>query len=151
MFGEKAKQLVFIGSDHAGFKVKEQLHKHLKDAGYDATDLGTFTEDPCDYPDIAREVSEKVREHEGSLGILMCGTGIGISMAANKMRGIRAGLATDENMAEMARKHNNANILCMGARISTPEMIVKMADKFLTTTFDTEERHVRRVRKIDEL
>lgn len=151
MFGDKAKQLVFIGSDHAGVKVKEQLHSHLKDKGYDSTDLGTFTEDPCDYPDIAREVSEKVREHEGSLGILICGTGIGMSMAANKMRGIRAALVTDENMAELSRKHNNANIVCVGARISTQEMITKMIDKFLTTTFDAEERHARRVQKIDEL
>ncbi len=151
MFGDKEKQLVYIGSDHAGFKMKEQLHKHLQEAGFDATDLGTFTEDSCDYPDIAREVSEKVKEHEGSLGILMCGTGIGMSMAANKMRGIRAAMVTDENMAEMSRKHNNANVLCMGARISTPEMITKMTDKFLATTFDSEERHARRVQKIDEL
>lgn len=151
MFGDKPKQLVYIGSDHAGVKIKEQLHKHLKDAGYDATDLGTFTEDSCDYPDIAREVGEKVREHEGSLGILLCGTGIGMSMAANKMHGIRAALVTDENMSEMSRKHNNANVLCMGARNSTPEMITKMTDKFLTTSFDSEERHARRVQKIDEL
>lgn len=151
MFGDKEKQLVFIGSDHAGIKIKEQLNKHLMEAGYASTDLGTFTEEPCDYPDIAREVSEKVKEHEGSFGILLCGTGIGMSMSANRIRGIRAALVTDENLAEMSRKHNNANMLCMGARTSTPEMIMKMTDKFLKTTFDAEERHMRRVRKIDEL
>lgn len=151
MFGDKAKKLVYIGSDHAGVKAKELLHTHLKEAGYDSTDLGTFTEEPCDYPDIAREVGEKVKEHEGSFGILICGTGIGMSMAANKLRGIRAAMVTDENMAELSRKHNNANVICMGARISTPEMITKMTDKFLTTTFDAEERHARRVVKIDEM
>ena len=151
MFGDKAKKLVYIGSDHAGFKVKEQLRKHLGESGCDVTDLGTFTEEPCDYPDIAREVGEKVKEHDGAFGVLICGTGIGMAMAANRMRGIRAALTTDENMAELSRKHNNANVLCVGARISTQEMITKMADKFLQTTFDAEERHARRVLKIDEI
>jgi ribose 5-phosphate isomerase B len=151
MFGDKPKQLVFIGSDHAGFKVKADVYKHLLDGGYAVTDLGTFTEEPCDYPDIAREVGEKVKEHAGCFGVLICGTGIGMSMAANKLRGIRAAMVTDENMAEMSRKHNNANVLCMGARISTPELITKMTDKFLKTTFDGEDRHARRVLKIDEM
>lgn len=151
MFGDKAKQLVFIGSDHAGVKIKALLHKHLVAGGYDASDLGTFTEEPCDYPDIAREVGEKVKEHEGSFGILLCGTGIGMAMAANRMRGIRAAIVTDENMAETSRQHNNANVLCMGARTSAPEMITKMTDKFLKTTFDDAERHVRRVQKMDEI
>lgn len=151
MFGDKEKQLVYIGSDHAGVKVKEQLHKHLLDAGCSATDLGTFTEESCDYPDIAREVGEKVKEHKGSFGILICGTGIGMSMTANRMRGIRAAMVTDENMAEMSRKHNNANVICMGAKISTQELINKMTDKFLATPFDAEERHARRVQKMDEI
>ncbi len=151
MFGDKEKKLIFLGSDHAGFKEKEKLQKYLQDAGLAVTDLGTFTEESCDYPDIAREVGEKVKEHEGSLGILLCGTGIGMSIAANKLSDIRAAMVTDENMAEMSRKHNNANVLCMGAKISSPEMIVKMADKFLQTSFDAEERHVRRVQKMNEM
>lgn len=152
MLGDKAKKLIFIGSDHAGFKEKEVLQKHLMEKGYAVTDLGTFTEESCDYPDIAREVGEKVQEHGGSFGVLLCGTGIGISMAANKMRGIRAALTTSEEMAETARKHNNANVLCMGARITPPEMLIKMADKFLATDFEKDqERHVRRVVKIDEM
>lgn len=151
MLGDKPKKLVFIGSDHAGFKMKNDLREALAKGDFEITDLGTFTEDSCDYPDIAREVGEKVREHKDSFGILLCGTGIGMSMAANKLRGIRAALVTSEEMVEMSRKHNNANVLCMGARISTPELIQKMADKFLATTFDAEERHARRVQKIDEL
>ncbi len=150
MIGEKPKKLVFIGSDHAGFKVKAEVHKHLVDNGYDATDLGTFTEEPCDYPDIAREVSEKVQEHAGSFGILICGTGVGMSMVANKFKGIRAALVSDENTAELTRKHNDANILTMGARTTTPEMMLKIVDKFLSTDFEKkEERHVRRVGKIN--
>lgn len=152
MLGKKGKKLVFIGSDHAGFKEKEALHKHLVDAGYDATDLGTFTEESCDYPDIAREVGEKVKEHEGSFGILLCGSGVGMSIAANRLRGVRAALAMDENIAELSRKHNNANVLALAARFTKPEMLIKITDKFLKTEFEkNEERHVRRVKKMDEM
>lgn len=152
MLGKNNKKLVFMGSDHAGVKEKAALHKHLIDAGYDATDLGTFTEDSCDYPDIAREVSEKVKEHDGSFGILLCGSGVGMAIAANRFRGIRAALAMDENIAELSRKHNNANILALAARFTKPEMLEKIADKFLQTEFEAgEERHVRRVKKMDEM
>ncbi len=150
MFGEKPKKLVFIGSDHAGFKAKAAVYKHLVDTGYDATDLGTFSEEPYDYPDIAREVSEKVQEHDGSFGILICGTGVGMSMVANKLKGIRAALVTDENVAELSRKHNDANVLTMGARVVDVGMMLKIVDKFLSTDFEKkEERHVRRVGKIN--
>ncbi|MFH1284224.1 MAG: RpiB/LacA/LacB family sugar-phosphate isomerase, partial [Candidatus Peregrinibacteria bacterium] len=116
MFGEKDRTVVYIGSDHAGFEAKGELKKYLEDGGYNVTDLGCFTPEPCDYPDVAREVGEKVAEHGSAFGILICGTGIGVAMAANKVRGVRAAQATDENLAEMARKHNNANIVTMGAR-----------------------------------
>lgn len=150
MFGQKPKKLVFIGSDHAGFKAKGEVRNHLVDKGFDVSDLGTFTEEPCDYPDIAREVSEKVQEHDGSFGILICGTGIGMSMAANKFEGIRAALVVNENTAELSRKHNNANVLTMGARTTTSEMMLKITDKFLSTDFEAKkERHVRRVGKIN--
>lgn len=152
MLGKKGKKLVYIGSDHAGFKEKAELHKHLMDAGYDVTDLGTFVQESCDYPDIAREVGEKVKEHEGSFGILLCGSGVGMSIAANRLRGIRAALANDENIAELSRKHNNANVLALAARFTKPEMLAKIADKFLQTEFEEkEERHVRRVNKLDEM
>ncbi len=151
MFGEKEKQVVYIGSDHAGFDAKAVIHKYLEENGYDVTDLGAFDEDAVDYPDIAREVSEKVLEGgENGRGILICGTGIGMSMAANKLKGIRAGLATTEEMAGMARQHNDANILAMGSRTTDVELMKKIAMKFLATDFEKgEERHVRRRDKIE--
>lgn len=152
MIGEKAKQLVFIGADHRGFKGKEVLKDFLDQEGFAVTDLGTFNEEPFDYPDISREVGEKVQEHAGAFGILLCGSGNGIAMAANKLRGIRAGIAVDESMAEMTRKHNDANILCMGTDNTPAEALKKIARKFLSTEFEkNEERHVRRVKKINEL
>lgn len=152
MFENQAKKLIFIGGDHTSLAAKEALHKHLTAAGFEMTDLGTFTTDPCDYPDIAREVGEKVREHPGSFGILVCGSGIGMSMAANRMHGIRCALANDENLAELSRQHNDANVLAMGARIITPEAMQRIADKFLSTPFESNlERRVRRVQKIDEI
>lgn len=152
MLGKKDKKLVFMGSDHAGFKEKEGLHKHLVDTGYAVTDLGTFTEEPCDYPDIAREVAEKVKEHEGAFGILLCGSGVGMAIAANRLRGIRAAVAMDENIAELSRKHNDTNVLALAARFTKPDDLNKIADKFLQTEFEkNEERHVRRVKKMDEI
>lgn len=152
MFGDKEKKLIFIGSDHAGFKAKDKLKQHLMDAGFAVTDLGTFTEESCDYPDIAREVGEKVQEHKESFGILICGSGIGVCMAANKLRGIRAAQANDENMAELSRIHNDANVLCLGARIITPEQMMKITDRFLKAEFEKdEERRVRRVTKLNEM
>ncbi len=152
MFGDnkKSKGVIYIGADHAGFERKSKLRDFLISEGYDVTDLGSFTEDPYDYPDIAREVSEKVLERKGSKGVLLCGTGIGVAMSANKLHGIRAVNAGNEAMAEMSRVHNDANVLTMGARVLSEEDMQKIALKFLTTDFDdSEERHVRRVKKID--
>lgn len=150
MIGEKAKKLVFIGSDHAGFKVKEELKSYIGGKDFDVTDLGCFSEEPVDYPDIAREVSEKVYEHDGSFGILICGSGVGMSMAANKMTGIRAVLAGSEEVAELSRKHNDANVLALGARVMEIGLMKKVVDKFLSTDFEKgEERHVKRVEKMN--
>lgn len=150
MFGEKEKIVIYMGSDHAGYEQKGEINRFLEQEGYDVTDLGCFSEASVDYPDIAREVSEKVLEREGSYGVLICGTGEGMAMAANKLKGIRAALCTDENLAEMARKHNNANILTMGARTTDLELMKKIVVRFLTTDFEKDhERHVRRVSKID--
>lgn len=151
MFDDKPKKMVFIGSDHAGFSVKGELKKHLEgNVAYDLTDLGCFSEEPCDYPDIAREVSEKVLEHEGSVGILLCGSGIGMSIAANKLPGIRCALAVNEKMAEMSRRHNNANIVALAAREVDVEQNKLIVDKFLSTEFEKgEERHARRVDKLN--
>lgn len=151
MFDEKKKKLIYIGSDHAGFEFKEELKKYLADR-YDLTDLGCFTPESCDYPEIAREVGEKVLEHETSAGILLCGSGIGMAIAVNKLKGIRAVMAVNENMAEMSRRHNDANVLTLGARDNSLEEIKKIVDKFLTTDFEKdEERHVRRVNQINSM
>lgn len=155
MFGEKEKVRVYLGSDHAGFEgdgVKAKLNAYLESEGYKVTDLGCFSAVACDYPDIAREVAEKVAEVPGSFGILICGSGVGMEMAANKVKGIRAVVATDEALAEISRVHNDANVLALGSRLLDLEKMKKIADKFLTTKFEsTEERRVRRVEKLNAL
>ena len=146
------KKLVFIGSDHGGFNVKKELVPFLKESGFDVTDLGCFTDEPCDYPDVAREVAEKAMEHPEAFGILLCGSGIGVSIAANKVQGVRAALANSEELAELARKHNNANVLCLGARLTTVPDMKKIVIKFMNTGFEnTEERHARRVQKLNDM
>lgn len=155
MLDDIEKQLVYIGSDHAGYEQKAEIKNYLLEQGYAVTDLGGFDNNSIDYPDIAREVSEKVLETQGSFGILLCGTGIGMSIAANKLRGIRAALCNDENMAEMSRKHNDANVMTMGARTTDVDVMKKMVDKFLTTKFEGSEpggeRHANRVQKMVDI
>ncbi|KKT18744.1 MAG: hypothetical protein UW03_C0032G0008 [Candidatus Peregrinibacteria bacterium GW2011_GWA2_43_8] len=129
--------------------MKETLKEWVKGACYELTDLGCFSEEACDYPDIAKEVCEKVKQDRGSRGVLVCGTGIGMSMVANKFPGIRAALCANEFMAQMAREHNDAQIICMGGRVVDDAMAKKMLEIFLKTNFSGEERHVRRVRKIE--
>ena len=146
------KSRIYIGGDHAGFEMKTSLHKYLEEQGYDVVDLGCFNPEACDYPDIAREVGEKVLENHGAKGVLICGSGIGMAMAANKLKGIRATVLTDENMADTARRHNDANIATIGARTTDLELVKKILMKFMTTDFESgEERHVRRVQKMDEI
>lgn len=128
--------------------MKNTLRDYLIAGGHDVTDLGCFSTDAIDYPDIAREVCEKVSENPDSRGVLLCGTGIGMQMAANKVPGIRATVATDEHMAEMSRKHNDANVITLGGRTTEIEMAKKIVDKFMSTSFENEERHVRRVNKM---
>jgi len=139
---------VYIGSDHGGFKLKEALKEMLKSQGTEFTDLGCFTEDSCDYPDIAREVCEKVVGDPASKGVLICGTGLGMSIAANKYPGIRAAMCTNEYMAQMAREHNDAHIICMGGRVIDEDMGRKMLEIFLKTEFSGKDRYKERIRKI---
>lgn len=142
---------IYFGSDHAGLELKQKLKEYLQAKTYHVVDLGVFKSEPADYPDIAHEVAEKVRENTGSRGILICGTGIGMCMAANKTPGIRAANCESEQTAEMARKHNDANILCLGSRVISEEKAQKLTDIFMQTEFEkSEERHVRRVGKIDK-
>jgi ribose 5-phosphate isomerase B len=141
---------IYIGSDHAGYRLKSVLKDYLESLLHEIVDLGVFEgTTPADYPDIAREVAEKVYENLESFGILVCGTGTGMCMTANKHLGIRAGSANTEELAVYARAHNNANILCLGERITDEETAKNIARLFLETPFEGG-RHEARVKKIDE-
>ena len=140
---------IAVGADHAGYLYKARLIEHLKSNGYEVINVGTDSGESVDYPVFAQKVSEKVQSGEAFAGILICGTGIGMSMAANKEKGIRAALCTDLVMAEYTRLHNNANVLCMGARIIAYEMAEMIADKFLNTEFEGG-RHQRRIDLFDK-
>lgn len=138
---------IYIGSDHAGFPLKETLRDHIREKGHEVMDLGTFSEESVDYPDLAREVAEKVRENKDTLGVLVCGTGIGVSIAANKLKGIRAANVHDVNEATLSRQHNNANVVTVGARTLQPQTAKDIVDAFLATPFEGG-RHQARVDKI---
>lgn len=140
---------IAIASDHAGFKLKEEIEGFLKSEGYDVIDLGTHSEESVDYPDYAKELAVKIIAREADEGILCCGTGIGMSIAANKFPGIRAAVVVNEFMARMAREHNNANILCLSGRLTTPEEAKKLVKIWLDAKFEGG-RHERRVNKINE-
>ncbi len=141
---------IIIGSDHGGFELKEILKEYLKELSYDYEDVGTKNRESCDYPDFAKKVSQKIIE-KNSRGILICGTGIGMSMAANKIKGIRAALAFDEYTAKMSREHNNSNVFCLGERTTKEIMAKKIVKIWLETKFSKEERHHKRVGKIMKL
>ena len=138
---------IAIGSDHGGFNLKNTVMERLKEKGYEFKDFGTYSADSCDYPDIAIEVAEKVASGEYDRGILICGTGIGIGIAANKVQGIRAALCHDTFSAHASREHNNANILTMGERIIGAGLALEIVDTWLNTEFEGG-RHARRVDKI---
>jgi ribose 5-phosphate isomerase B len=149
--GETSNKLrIAIGSDHAGFSVKEIIKKYLESAGYAVDDQGTGSEDSVDYPDFGKAVGERVASKKADLGIAVCGSGIGISIAANKVPGIRAALAHDAVTAQLAREHNDANVLAFGARIVTPAAALEMVQTFLDTPF-AGGRHQRRLDKITQL
>lgn len=139
---------ITIAADHAGYKLKEELKKYLEELGHEAEDLGTGSEESVDYPDYAKKAAKEVAK-QGNKGILICGSGIGMSMAANKIKGIRAALCHNEYTAKVAREHNDANILCMGARDIDANTAKKLTKIFLETEASQEERHKRRVNKIE--
>ena len=140
---------VAISSDHRGFGVKEQLKTHLESKGINVRDFGCCDNTSCDYPDSAIPAALSVANRECELGILMCGTGIGMSITANKVAGIRAALCHDELTAELSRRHNNANILCLPADLIGEELIRRVVDVWLSTEFEAG-RHQRRVDKITD-
>lgn len=139
--------VIALGADHGGFPVKEQLKAHLTRLGYRFRDLGTFSTDPVDYPDIALAVAQAVRTGEARMGILVDGAGIGSAMAANKVPGIRAALCVDGAAARNAREHNDANVLTLGAKFAEGARLLEIVETFLSARC-TEERHQRRVSKI---
>ena len=139
--------MIAIGSDHGGYSLKQVIMKHLDERGLEYHDFGTCNEESCDYPDYGEAVARAVASGEYERGIIICGTGIGISISANKVHGIRAALCGDCFSAEMCRRHNNANILAMGERVTGPGLAMKICDIFLDTPFDGG-RHARRVEKM---
>ncbi len=143
--GEK----VALASDHAGFDLKELVKEHLSGRGFTAVDLGPGSPQSVDYPDYARKVCEAILSGKASRGVLICGTGLGMSMMANRYRGIRGALCHDHFTASAARRHNDANVLVMGGRILGPDLAREIVDTWLDTPFEGE-RHERRIRKIDE-
>jgi ribose 5-phosphate isomerase B len=139
---------IAIASDHAGLRLKNILKKHFTE--HEFIDVGTHTEDSCDYPDYALLAGEKVMSGEAEKGIVICGTGIGISIAANKVKGVRAALCFNEFMAEMSRKHNDANVLALGARVIGEDLAVRIAQVWLETEFEGG-RHEKRIIKIGKI
>ncbi len=145
------KPHVAIASDHAGYTYKQKLIPLLEELGFPYTDLGAFSEAPSDYPDYAVQVAEGVAEGRYQLGILICGTGVGMAITADKVPGIRAALCNDPYTARMSREHNDANILVLASRVVGVELAKEITRAWLTSSFSGEERHCRRLQKILQL
>ena len=142
--------MIAIGSDHGGFELKQAIMAHLDKRGLEYKDFGCYSTEAVDYPVYAKLVAKAIQSGECEKGILICGTGIGISITANKFKGIRAALCSDCFSAEATRLHNDANIVAMGARVVGPGLAIKIIDTFLNTPFSGEERHKRRIAQIED-
>ena len=142
--------MIAIGSDHGGYDLKELVKKHLDERNIECQDKGCFDKSSCDYPVYGRAVAQAVAAGECERGIVICTTGIGISIVANKIKGVRCGLCADTYSARMTREHNNANVLAMGAGIVGPNLALSIVDMFLDTEFPGEEKHRRRVSMIED-
>lgn len=146
----KRGNMIAIGCDHGGFALKQELMAYLDKKGYEYKDFGCYSEESVDYPEYAKKVCAAINDGSCDKGILICGTGIGISIAANRIKGIRAALCTDCFMAEATRLHNDANVLALGGRVVGPGLAVKIMETFLTTEFSNDERHIRRIKMIEK-
>ena len=142
--------MIALGSDHGGYGLKQEIIKYLEEQKLEYKDFGSYDEKSCDYPVYAKKVANAIVEGECDKGILICGTGIGISITANTVKGIRAAVCHDTFSAEATRLHNDANIVAMGARVVGPGLAVKIVDTFLHTEFSNDERHIRRIEQIEE-
>ncbi|MDI6453495.1 ribose 5-phosphate isomerase B [Peloplasma aerotolerans] len=140
---------IVITSDHGGYLLKEEIKKYLASKKIDYVDLGTHSGDAVDYPDFGKKIGLEITKNNYDFGIALCGTGIGISISANKIKGVRAALVYDENTARLAKEHNNANIIAMGGRTTTREKAIQIIDSFMEATF--ENRHQTRINKIKEI
>ena len=144
------KNMIALGCDHGGYGLMQDVIKHLEERGMEYKNYGCYSEESVDYPVYAKKVAHAVADGECERGILICGTGIGISITANKVPGIRAALCGDCFSAQATREHNDANILAMGARVTGPGLALKIVDTFLDTPFSNDERHIRRIKMIEE-
>lgn len=139
--------MLAIGSDHGGINLKKIIKEYLENQGIEVNDMGTYDETSCDYPDIAKKVCDEIKEGRAEKGILVCGTGIGMSIAANKVKGIRAAHVTDTYSARMAKEHNNANVICLGERITGRDLALEIVKSYVESEFGGD-RHQKRVDKI---
>ena len=147
---ERKKNMIAIGCDHGGVELKNEIVKHLEKKGIECKDVGCYTSESCDYPVYAKKVTDLITSKECKEGILVCGTGIGMSMAANKVKGIRAAVCGDCFSVQATKEHNNANVLCLGARVVGPGLALKIVDIFLETEFSNGERHIRRIDMLEQ-
>lgn len=146
---EQLKDILLIGSDHGGFELKQKILAFLKANSIPCEDVGTYFKESCDYPDIARLVAEPISIGTHTRGILVCGTGLGISIAANKFQGVRAAVGYNEEASQMAREHNDAHIICFGERSMDHDEVLKCVELFLNTPFSNQARHKQRLDKIE--
>lgn len=142
--------MIALGCDHGGYGLMQEIIKFLEEKGYEYKNFGTYSEESCDYPDYAKKVALAIQSGECEKGILICGTGIGISITANKFKGIRAALCHDCFSAKATREHNDANIVAMGARVIGAGLATEIVRIFLETPFSNDERHIRRIGKIED-
>ncbi len=139
---------IALGCDHAGFALKDTILQQLRRLGHEVLDMGTFSNERTDYPDYAEKVAQAVARHQADRGILICGSGVGVCVAANKTKGIRASICHDAYTAQQAVEHDNLNVLCLGARIIGPALAEEIVNRFLQASFSEEERHQKRLQKI---
>lgn len=139
---------IAVATDHAGFPLKDKVIEVIRQAGHAVVDLGTHSTDPVDYPDYACKIGEAIQQGAAERGVLLCGSGVGASVAASKLKGIRAAVCHDTYSARQGVEHDDMNVLCLGARIIGPELIAELVNAFLKARFSGDERHVRRLNKI---
>ncbi len=142
--------MIYIGSDHGGYNLKEEIKNHLNSKNIDYVDCGTNSTDSVDYPTYGKKVCEEVLQNKNNIGILICGTGIGMSITANKYKGIRASLCSNVFSAEATKEHNDANVLVLGERVTGVSVALTIVDAFLNTPFSNDERHIRRINNIEQ-